>query len=162
MRTIKFRGKFVNNNGWVYGFFTNLFVEEENREVAEIISQHFEGANMSYPYPSVGTFYSEVIPETVGQFTGTKDNKGVEIYENDIYFEEVELDEGDVREYYICKWINEWSRFVWLHIIGEYYDYQDNGVSNLEKDEVMMNTFGLNTDRMHRAGNIYDNPELLT
>ena len=128
--------------------------------MAVIISQEFECADMSYPYPSVATFEIEVIPETVGQYSGLKRERGKEIFQDDIYFEEIEHDLGDIREYYVCTWVSEWCRFVWLHI-SEYQDYLDNGVEHLERDRSIVNTFGLNTNRMHYAGNVHDNPELL-
>ena len=136
MRTIKFRGKRIDNGEWVYG---------------SLIGEEYIGSvNRSY----------EVDPETVGQFTGKIDDKEREVYEHDIYFNEIEHDYGDERIYFVCTWIPEWCRFVWL-TIGEYQAYEDNGVRVLEEDETMMNTFGLDTEKLHYAGNIHDNKDLL-
>ena len=90
------------------------------------------------------------------QFTGLKDEKGREIYDGDVYFNEIEQEDGDVRLYYICKWINEWGRFVWLHLPGELMDYEDNGVENFVEYE-----FDFDAKRMHYAGNIHETPERL-
>jgi len=97
--------------------------------------------------------------EPIMQFTGKIDNKGREIFKHDIYFEEVEHEGGDEREYYICEWINEWSRFCWLHLPGELQNYEDNGVKKL--DHTMINTFGLDVEKMHYAGNRYQNKDLI-
>lgn len=85
MREIKFRGKRIDNSEWVYG-------------------------NIQVPKPPFDRWFMwdeehrqcEVIPETVGQFTGLLDKNGKEIYEGDIieqrqfgeYIEIVSFSEG--------------------------------------------------------------------
>lgn len=64
MREIKFRGKNRYANNWFYGYLT----KEKNKY---------------YITSDTNSFY-EVIPETIGQFTGLYDKNGVEVYEGDI------------------------------------------------------------------------------
>jgi len=62
MRTIKFRGLRVDGKGWVYGHY-------------------YDDEIQSFIISGINTY--EVIPESVGQFTGLIDIEGKEIYEGD-------------------------------------------------------------------------------
>jgi uncharacterized phage protein (TIGR01671 family) len=80
MREILFRGKRKDNGEWVYGYY----VAADNK------SYIFTGkTGLSQVTPAHRLMYKdfaryEVIPETVGQFTGFTDSKGVKVFEGDI------------------------------------------------------------------------------
>ncbi len=138
-RDYRFRGKRSDTGKWVYGDLITWWRGEGSRAICD-----------------VGGIRHDVIPETVGQFTGLRDKNGQELYEGDI------LQGGQDYEKIYGKPIVK---------IGEYID---NGLRHLDlcEDEtfplygVYIETLwgpgGLSGDHeLIKIGNIHDNPELL-
>ena len=71
MREIKFRGKRVDNGEWVESMTISKGVIKRKRDLFY----------MEMPEDN----WTQVIPETAGQFTGLKDKNGTDIYEGDVY-----------------------------------------------------------------------------
>lgn len=131
MREILFRGKHKGYGQWVYGDLLQI----TNMARCSIMEQTACAANI------------EVVPETVGQYTGLTDKNGKKIFEGDIvrYTERrlggedvpvvnaVEFAEGGfaVHNYFLNHWLWDGA----------------NGNIQMEGIEVI--------------GNIHDNPELL-
>lgn len=129
MREILFRGKRTDNGEWVYGFYCPVCFGFFPCSPA-IICKELMDSGCWKP--------EEVIPETVGQYTGLNDKNGKKIFEGDT----VSIS-GELKRTYTCVW--------------EEYNFE------YEFDNKTM-SFGLacvDSDDIEVIGNIHDNPELI-
>lgn len=131
MREILFRGKRKDNGEWVYG---NYAVTDNNEK------QHFIFQNKAFEF--------EVVPETVGQYTGITDDNGKKIFEGDILG--VTNDDPDYD--YITKVYLDCDTLC-VDVQGQDYDYTSIGFA--------IEIWDNECDQVEIIGNIYDNTELL-
>lgn len=134
-RTIKFRGKSVLNDEWIYGDLVHRIDSQKTISPVQI--------------NGIG-----VKEETVGQFTGLFDKNGKEIYEGDIV-EWLFLSYGcyGEQEIYLKGYI-EWHQGGLIFNITE-NDFENAGfyaISDLHTDT---------ESDVKILGNIYDNPDLI-
>lgn len=136
MREILFRGRAITGE-WLYG---SLITYGER----------------SFIYPVNGSqedfhFYGyEVIPETVGQFTGITDKTGVNIFEGDIIN--------------FTRWIGNWQSCDGTHkqLTSKHTIVWDNGVSRFGLTESSSDTMKFREHPQYIydvIGNIHNNPE---
>lgn len=118
MGEILFRSKRVDNGEWTEGYFFKSW-----NKVFLLWGMNGDSPNME-----------EVVPETVGQFTGLTDKNGKKIFEGDI----MQL----CSACYPC--LVYWD--------GKGWAWKQNG----KRREI-----DLTREKMDTIGNIYDNPELL-
>ncbi len=133
MRTIKFRGKRLNNGEWVHGDLCTPRLFDSKRG--------YFGEGVPCIFCDEGSVL--IIPESVGQFTGLLDKNGREIYEDDI----VNVRQGERTFDIVVKWSNEAMAFM-----AYYADGNQSPLSWLS---------GLRMYQLKAIGSIHDNPELL-
>lgn len=134
MRTIKFRGRSLNNKEWKFG---NLAICDNGRA---FIHQLVDADEDSW-------LYCEVDPDTVGQFTELKGCYNKDIYEGDI----VDLEYIFYDSLYLIDPRFEPSRCVVV--------YKDSAFRF--KNEANRSYFLHDVKSIKVIGNIHDNPELL-
>jgi uncharacterized phage protein (TIGR01671 family) len=131
-RKLKFRGKCIQSKRWVYGYY---FIEERD------IEDGFVWRDIPQIQQRYGDHYQyfDVIPETIGQYTGLKDKNGTEIYEDDLV---AVADYANWEGLYKVAWDNDGSMYVIKDVHGDREKL-------CEFEEYLV------------KGNIYDNLELL-
>lgn len=72
MRQILFRGKKIDNGEWTYGFYFEHSIDGQKKSY------------IKYQTFDEGFVTNEVVADTVGQYTGIRDDEGVKIFEGDI------------------------------------------------------------------------------
>ena len=144
MIEIKFRGKRVDNGEWVYGYLIELGRYESTDK------KRYGITDKAIPIGFDGVAYNikinEVIPETVGQFTGLLDKNGREIYEGDIL---------------VCQ---KWIGGNWIdYCIERGYVEMKLGAFGLHRKQGYYRPFKdwLEDYEFEVIGNIHDNKELL-
>ncbi|MDE5556985.1 MAG: YopX family protein [Ruminococcus sp.] len=133
MREILFRGKRKDTSEWTEGltvFKLDKYVYMCKSSMCEIT---YDLQHNIKAITSKNPFFVEVIPETVGQYTGLIDRNGTKIFEGDV-----------------------------VHLIGgEFYQgYHEIDENIVVKDITDCVYFG-EVELLEIIGNIYDNPEML-
>lgn len=84
-RDIKFRGKRKSDGNWLYGcLINNVFHNMDQNEACcyiidlDVLGEYYDWEDIFQQLDEL-----QVIPESVGQYTGVKDVASTEIYEND-------------------------------------------------------------------------------
>ena len=144
MRDIIFRGKRIDNGEWAEGYYVHAPAKNfiNSSPLDDSIIKH-------WIVTSKGRMY-EVIPETIGQFTGLTDKNGTKIFEGDVISIPFEEDRSLWEEN--CVYYENGKVYFDNERYGWYVEFSDGGeLSIWEYDEVEIVVIG----------NIHDNSELL-
>lgn len=147
MREILFRGKRVDNGEWVEGGICDY-----GGGVSIFVVNHYAGSFYEPPYTDLDEV--DVVPSTVGQYTGLTDKNGKKIFEGDI----IEFTDDVYKRTYkgICVFkdgsyqikFNYYKSQIAYHRIGKVDVDQDMGASYTICYEYNV------------IGNVYDNNEM--
>ena len=145
MREIKFRGKSPCFNTWLYG---DLVRAEGIPCICEKGSMEMDGHHIRQ-FADRPQYVRE---DTIGQFTGIKDNKGNEIYEGDIIrFKYEDYSEYSYNGYHHPVEVISVVTFEWGSYKIDGYPCRLGACCDWAEDECEFEVIG----------NIYDKPELL-
>ena len=137
MKIIKFRGKQINIDEWVYG---HLFYgkNEQGQDEAFIVSLDYYCRDGLIDLNTCASWQVDI--ETVGQYTGLKDKNGKEIYEGDI-----------VKALISGRW------FVGKVV----YEHSGFTIDVTSNKELEFGRRGIIEHWTEIIGNVFDNPDLL-
>lgn len=151
MREVLFRGKRADYGEWIEGYYA----KQSNHAcfAHELKYQHFIFKDVCLDFNLGGLQGFEIIPETVGQYTGLKDKNGKKIFEGDI-----------------VRLTDEHNEIEWTAVVvfgnpnGEYnWGWQLKAIGEFDgnKDILLWVDMEESGAYFEIIGNIHDNPELL-
>lgn len=139
MRIIKFRGQRTETKEWICGDLAHIYNRIPCIMPEWCMSSVPDDEEMKRNKEMLLGGFMEVIPETVGQFTGLHDKLGNEVYEGDLLSRNTGLT-------YQVYWNNNESGFNMKN-------------TSWADDDCPMNFYNVE-GRFEVVGNIYDNSEL--
>ena len=150
MRTIKFRAKPCYKCGkqspWVYGTFQ--YIAQRRVKPGATDNGTFEPRNDKGCIVDLYGRKTEVLCDTIGQFTGMLDKNGKEIYEGDI------VEVYDFTSVYASKYKGV-VKMVHCSWVVEHVFYNSLSHPRLSFDDFAQ-------QKTEIIGNIHDNPDLIT
>lgn len=146
MREILFRGKRIDNGEWIQGSFV---IHGDDYYIAPDINAYTSiGGRGKGKYMLFGRYY-QVVPETVGQYTGMTDKNGKKIFEGDVLnvHDQIPMFDGYDTDEIVYN-----GKVMYIKNQGMYVCEGNNDGNAL---------CALNLGKCEIIGNVHDNPELL-
>ena len=144
MREILFRGMRIASGEWVEGYlFDDGIVNSKSVFIGNLAITKYKGsADDEF---EVGLDICEVIPKTVGQYTGLTDKNGAKIFEGDII-------DVTTNHHYVGVAVERLGKFTVVFDDGCFMRAKVGGIGKFHF---------IPTDEIQIIGNIHDNPELM-
>lgn len=152
MREVKFRGKSLKTNEWVYGFYyrhdppLQCIGESDEKAIHYIVKTGFADWNMPRDIE-----LNEINIETLGKYIGLKDCENKEVYEDDLL-------EDAGNNIFIVRF-GEYTQITYLggfkRVKSKEYGFYLEKVKTNEKVSAIEIVY------LKLIGNIYENPDLL-
>jgi len=166
MREIEFRGKRKDNNEWVYGSlitrkrdgYKRTYIYDSSIDETEI-DEYSEDSKQS-----LKSLFTEVIPESVGQYIGLLDKNERRLFEGMIvqfgewHADDEEIGNGEVKE------VERFEGTIHEIIYCADLDYPAFDLSpSVDRDcNAISHGIASGEEAIKVIGNIFDNPELLS
>ena len=147
MREILFRGKRLDNGKWVQGF---LVIWGNDYYIAPDINAYTSMGGRGKGRCMMFGHYYQVLPETVGQYTGLTDKNGKKIFEGDIL---------KIVHKYQSPFDDDTKEYT--DVTTDVVFFDDEGLCFSYGKSPFLCVADNVTAEYAVIGNIYDNPELL-
>lgn len=138
-REILFRGKRLQGENWVEGYFYKSDINKRERESGKA-TLIFTPDCDTFIYVPEALNSVMVIAKTIGQYTGLRDKNGKKVFEGDIVSTKSRYSKPGI-------WIVKWEDGKYI-LCGKDYE--------CDLSDVLVGD-----DNLTIIGNIYDNPELM-
>ena len=159
MREILFRGKRIDNGEWIQGF---LVIWGNDYYIAPDINAYTSMGGRGKGRCTMFGHYYQVLPETIGQYTGLTDKNGTKVFEGDIVAIPPNMSRkstlGVVKfgDYKTPPYgVDKTNRGFYIR-----WYYENEAIEEMLRRDIVF-WFNYSHVDILIIGNIYDNPELL-
>ena len=158
-REIKFRGKMIPENEWIFGTILRIpappvcFGKSESDKYYIQFPDPRYTPDWNMPYRMV---QGEVNPDTIGQYTGLHDKNGKEIYEGDI----IEFSYDEFTGNFDTKVAKGTIEFTSGAFFIKTFEIEGRKVKDTDNEEWFL-LYTVNTDTLKVIGNVHENLESL-
>lgn len=154
MKEYLFRGLRPDNGEWVFGGICDYGGGIEILEVS-----HYAGS--MYEPPSTDVYETEVLDESVGQFTGVEDKNGVKVFEGDIIKHHIRFTDNTEKEALGVVKFGSYESKSGSKEVGFYIEWKDSLYSACCRNDIRYWLEDGGEEPAVVVGNVFDNADLI-